>query len=274
MRSRMLLRRPAPRNGLVVRTVVGGGQLGHVPALVPALGHLLAFVAGQQAPAEGTDLAAGVVHVVLAADHMAAPGEHTGQSVAVASPPAVADVDGPGRIGRDELDLYLLPVADIGAGVPLLPLNQHGGKGIVQPAVIQTEVDKTGTCDLDGDHVIGQVPLQSSDDRRGQGPGIGARLLGRDHGHVGGPVPCSRLAGRSRCTRPGDGEVQAHFSGSRRQQRRPRRRPTGHESAGIRLGRGGVVVGSGHRGPRIRGHSPIPRDDHREAPEYRPRRWQ
>ena len=64
-RIRSAAHRPAV--GDVVGPVVGGGQLGHVLALVPALGDLLAAPTGEEALAEGADLSAGVVDVVLAA---------------------------------------------------------------------------------------------------------------------------------------------------------------------------------------------------------------
>ncbi len=172
----------------IVRTVVLSRQVHHVPALVPALGHLVTPGPGQQAHAEGADLSPCVVDVVLAGHLVAAAGEHPGQGVAVAAPPAIAHVDRSGRVGRDEFDLDLLAVTDVGARVALLAFGQHGGHRLVEPPVVQSEVDEAGAGQLDPDHMIGQGPLEYLDHRGGEGPWIGAGPLGGHHGDVGRPV--------------------------------------------------------------------------------------
>ena len=53
-----------------------------------------------------------------------------------------------------------LAVADVGAGVAVLALVEHLGQGVVQPAVVEPEVDEAGTGHLDGDDVVGQAALQ------------------------------------------------------------------------------------------------------------------
>ena len=114
------VRRPSSGHRHVVGPVVVSGQLGDVLALVPAFGHLLPAMTGEQALPERPDLPTGVVDVVLAAHLIAGAGQHPGQGVAVTPPPAVSHMDGPGRVGRDELHLDPLAVPDVGSGVAVL----------------------------------------------------------------------------------------------------------------------------------------------------------
>jgi hypothetical protein len=86
---------------------------------------------------------------------VAAARQDPGEGVAVAAPPAVADVDRTGRVGRDELDLDLLAMADVRAGIAVLPQGQHGGQRLVQPAGVEAEVDEAGAGQLDAHHMIG-----------------------------------------------------------------------------------------------------------------------
>src|ERR1019366_8995235 len=142
------VRGPAAGGGHVVGTLVGSGQLGHVLPGVAALGDVTTGAPGQQALPQRADLPAGVIDVVLPADPVPGTGQHPGQGVAVTPPPAVADVDRPGGIGRDELDLDPLTVTHVGSRVALLALGQQFGQRVVQPAVVEREVDEAGPGDL------------------------------------------------------------------------------------------------------------------------------
>ena len=124
-----LVGRPAAGRGHVVGPVIGGGQFGHVLALVAALWDLVGHGAGPAGSPQGPDLSAGVVDVVLAADLVSGAGQHPGQGVAVTAPPAVAHMDGAGRVGRDELDLHPFAMADVRSGVAVLTLVEQVAPG-------------------------------------------------------------------------------------------------------------------------------------------------
>ena len=81
-----------------------GRELGHVVALVAALGHLLAARARPHRLAEQPDLVAGVVEVVLARDRVAVVLEDPRQRVAVGGVAPAGRDQRPGRVGGDELD--------------------------------------------------------------------------------------------------------------------------------------------------------------------------
>ena len=198
---------PPAGGGHVVGPVVGGGQLGDVLALVAAFGHLLGrLVRASRLSPRRADLPAGVVDVVLAADLVAGAVEHPGQGVAVAAPPAVADVDGPGRVGRDELDLDPFAVARCRGGRSRpRPRSTQLGQGVVQPAVVEPEVDESRTGDLDPvDDVGGRVGAPGPRPGRWPGPGelVPARLA-LTMATLVDQSPCSRRAGRSRWTASG-----------------------------------------------------------------------
>src|SRR5690606_27169154 len=140
---------PAPGLLDVLGAVVGAGQALDEAARVAALGQRPARPAGQDGLAEAADLPAGVVHVVLAGDLVAAALAQPAERVAVGGAPAVAGVDRPGRVGRDELDLDSLAVAEVVAGVALLALGDDLGQHLVEPGGRQVEVDEPGARDLD-----------------------------------------------------------------------------------------------------------------------------
>ncbi len=217
-----------PASGHVVGAVVLAGQVRDVLALVAPFGHVVARPAGQQAGAERADLASGVVDVVLAADVVAGAGQHPGEGVAVAAPPAVADMDGAGGIGRDELDLHPLAVTDVGPGVAVLTLFEDGGHGLDQPPVVETEVDEAGSGQLDGHHVRGPVALEHLHDRGGQGARVGAGSLGRHQGDVGRPVAVLPTCGTFEVDVPGPRRRRGRPRRPRWPPRRPRRPPAGH----------------------------------------------
>ena len=167
-----------------------GGQVGDVGALV-AVGRRLGRPAQQaqvgrlDAGPELVDLAAGVVEVVLALDLVAGGGEQVGQGVAGRGEAGVADVQRPGRVGRDELDVDPLPVAEVD-GAERLALGQDPADQPGEPALVEPDVDEPGTGHLDPGHPVGQ--LQVGDHGLGDRPGRRLGRLGQDQGHVGGPV--------------------------------------------------------------------------------------
>ena len=112
-----LLAAPAAGLGDVVGPVVPRAEVGDELAGIAVLGNGLAVLAGEHARAEAPHLAAGVVDVVLAGDLVPRALEEPGERVAVGREPAVADVQRPGRVGRDELDHHPLAVADVGLRV-------------------------------------------------------------------------------------------------------------------------------------------------------------
>ena len=154
------------------------GQLGHVFALVTVICDGLAAAAGEQARSECADLAAGVVHVVLAIHVPARTRHHPGEGVPVRTPPAVADVERAGRVGRDELDLNPLAVPEIGARVVLLPFGDDLDEGVVEPARRESQVDEARARNLHVDQV-GRGILA---DRAGE---VGCKLA-----RIGGPDSC------------------------------------------------------------------------------------
>jgi hypothetical protein len=126
-------------------------QTRHVVAVVAVLGNLR--VASQQLEeaglhrrAESVHLSPGVVEVVLALDGPARGLQDAGERVPEGGVPRVADVEGAGRVGADELDLRAQPVRlrpPVGLAGPLdLP------KDVGQPAGGQADVDEAGTRDL------------------------------------------------------------------------------------------------------------------------------
>src|SRR5690606_6186785 len=142
-------------------------------ARVAALGQGPTGPAGQDRLAEATDLPAGVVDVVLAGDLVAAALEQPAERVAVGGEPAVADVDRPGRVGRDELDLDALALPEVVAGVALLALGDDLGQDLVEPGGRQVEVDEPRARDLDPLDVPRRVGLQRRGEAGGQLAGVG-----------------------------------------------------------------------------------------------------
>ena len=113
----LLRRPPADRPGRILARLLGLGQdrgrqlLGHVVdvvAVVAVFGDLAALADGHDRGAEVLDLAAEVVEVVLARDRVAGGGEDAAQQVAGEGAAGVADVERPGGVGRDELDVDVL----------------------------------------------------------------------------------------------------------------------------------------------------------------------
>jgi hypothetical protein len=174
------------------------GQLGDVLAVVGVVGkHHVApevlLVADPDAPGEPVDLGAGVVVVVLPVHLPPGPGQQLGDGVAEGGLAAVADVERPGRVGGDELDVHRLAGAVLRAAVVSVPL-QDVGERAGHGALGQPEVDEPGTRHLDrvDAECAGVDPLG---DLLGDLPRSASQDAGEGHGHVGGPVAVVGIAG-------------------------------------------------------------------------------
>ena len=115
---------------------------------VPVFGGRLAGDRGQHRAAEALHLRAGVVDVELARDRRAAGQQQARDRVAERRPAGVADVQRPGGVGADELDVDRVAAlgvvrAERGPGLDDGLGERAGGGGI------QSDVDEAGARDLD-----------------------------------------------------------------------------------------------------------------------------
>ena len=174
------------------------GQLLHVAALVAVLGKFDDFAlelpqAKIEGFAQGEDLVAHVVDVVFPHHLMAGGGEQVGQGVPQGGAAAVADVQGAGGVGADELHLDFLSGPEVAVAVgraQLVNLRDHP----VPEGVIDEKVDEAGAGDLHlGQHALGRG--QTADQNFGHLPGRHLGRLGQDQGQVGGQVAVAGLLG-------------------------------------------------------------------------------
>ena len=136
-------------------------------------------------------LAAGVVHVVFAADLEAGEGEHVRERGAVGRAAAVADVQRAGGVGGDELHLHLDALG--GATAEVRPLGQHlahhRGLGVGG----EREVDEAGARDLGPGDQLGRRQLGQQ--QAGEFARVALERLGELQREVGGEVAVARLLG-------------------------------------------------------------------------------
>ena len=97
------------------------GDIADIGTGVTVFGRWLTFDRGDQRVDEAIDLGAVVIEVVLAHHCCTLGGQQPAQCVADGGPPGAADVNRAGRVGRDELEVDVLPVEQtrttvIGAG--------------------------------------------------------------------------------------------------------------------------------------------------------------
>ena len=213
-------RRPSPRRPsraktgdlLLLGQVEQPGRLGEHPlrdrldvvALVPVLGHRPAERDGLQAAGEPLDLRPGVVHVVLAAHVGAAGLQQPGDGVPDRGPPRGPEGDRTGRVGRDELQVELLPGQRIGAAV--------GGAGghrldrdLAERALGEGDVEEAGTGHVHrGDAGLGAQLLGEELGDLARRPAGG---LGQPEGDVGGVVAVLAVLG------PLDDDLVGHVDG-------------------------------------------------------------
>ena len=116
-----------------------GGDVADVVAGVAVVGRRLALGGRDQRVGEPVDLGAVVVEVVLA-DHVGAlGGQQPAERVADGGPAGAADVDGPGRVGRDELEVDVRAGQDVGVAVA-----GAGAEDVVDDDVLRGGVDAAG----------------------------------------------------------------------------------------------------------------------------------
>ena len=118
--------------------------------------------------------------------------KHVGKRRTIGRTAAMADMQRPGRIGRDELDLHLAAVADIGLA-ELRPLAQgrrhsHGFRGAGDE-----EIDETGARDF----CLGDPGRlrQFRQQQAGDVTRIALERLGKLQREVAGKVAVARLPG-------------------------------------------------------------------------------
>src|SRR5690606_34870702 len=154
-----------------------GGDVADVPAAVACLRERHGDAARLEHPqpdayAEDVHLPAGVVHVVLPVDRVPRRLEQVRDARAVGGVTPVTDVQGAGRVGRDELDQDAGRFAFRTVSV-FVTLPQHAGDLAVQRFTGQPEVDEPGASDLD---FLDQLAL-------GHAPGDRLRELARLEAH-------------------------------------------------------------------------------------------
>jgi len=186
----------APQGGLRSRGLEVGGERAHVVAAVAVLGkrQLLAAqleIAHPGADREDVHLPAGVVDVVLAG-HLEADGrEDVGERRPVGRLAAVADVQRPGGICRDELHQHPL-TAPAAALAVARALRVDCAELACVGRGRQVEVDEAGAGYLGARHQ--RTRRQRRDDRRRQLARALARGPGEAQRHVAGKIAVLRLA--------------------------------------------------------------------------------
>ena len=162
------------------------GEVVDVRAGVAALGGRLALGAGQDAAAEVVHLRAGVVDVVLGLDVGARGLEQPVHGVAEGGPPGVPQVQRPGRVGRDELE-----VDDLTGGrvvVPVCRPGRHdGARQLACGRGVDGDVEEPRAGDVDG--LDPGQPLEALSELRRDLARRHTGALGELEGDVRGPVP-------------------------------------------------------------------------------------
>ncbi len=162
-----------------------GGKVDHVSAQVAFGGHFGGaaeplLVAGVERVAEVVHLAAGVVEIVLSGDVVAAGGHDIGERAAQDGAAPVPDVERPGRVDADELDLHALAGAEVDVA-EVAAVCQDGVHLAGQPLVFQGEIDEARRGDVDALDLF--RGLDEANDLPGDGERAGAdgpRQLERD----------------------------------------------------------------------------------------------
>ena len=176
------------------------GHLDHVPALVPVLGRLAAFVPREQRGGEGVELVAGVVEVVLPVHDGALGAEEVGEGVAHRDPAAPAGVEGPGGVGGDELEVDALALERPAVPVPLAG-GHDGAEHLVQPRGPEVEVHEAGAGHLGALERARALAVELLDQPGGDVAGWEPEGLGQLQRDIGGEVAERGVLG--------DGELDA-----------------------------------------------------------------
>ncbi len=170
------------------------GQLDHVLALVAALGRLGPGHPSGNRFREALDLAAGVVDVVLALGLVPDRLQQPHQGVAISGVAAAADVQWPGRVGRDELDQDPLGRLGRRRAEPIAGRDQGSQRPLV-PGVGEKEVDEAGAGDLDPVEAAGlaEVALELGLEAGGDIARAFPQRARQQHRRVGAEVTQIRL---------------------------------------------------------------------------------
>jgi hypothetical protein len=179
----------------------GGGQLpGHVVDVVAAiavLGDLLLAPDRHDRGTEVLDLAAEVVEVVLPLDGVTGRRQDAAQQVAGEGAAGIADVERPGGVGRDELDVDALGVLG-GHVTPAGGVGQDAGRGCGEGRVGYADVQETRRRHFHGRYGRGRVRSRRGD-VRGDGlrelEGRAAVVPGHPEGHVAGEIAVGSVRG-------------------------------------------------------------------------------
>ncbi len=159
-----------------------GAHLDDVVALVPVRRHRQPGGRGSERGAEPVHLHAAVVDVELPGHHGAGRRQHPGHRVAHRRPAGVPQVQRPGRVGRDELEVDPRPVQRVRPPVRR-PRPQHRRGHRARGGGVEGDVEEPRPCDVHrGDaRCLGQVRRDGGSDiaRRAAG------LLGQLQRHVG-----------------------------------------------------------------------------------------
>ena len=131
-----------------------GGDVGDVGAGVAVLWGGFALGGGDQRVGEPVDLCTVVVEVVLPYHLGALGGQHPAQRITDGGPPGAADVDGPGRVGRDELQVDLGPGQCLPVPVGAAARDDAVDDGTLRRGV-QAQVDEPGSGDFGRGHAGG-----------------------------------------------------------------------------------------------------------------------
>jgi hypothetical protein len=98
-------------------------------------------------------------------------------------------MDGPGRVGRDELDHHPLAMPEVEPPILALPCTDDVPQHVVQPRGGKVKIDEPRPSDVDGGHVRRGRGVQQLGDLRGQLPRVPPSSPSRSQGNVGGPLP-------------------------------------------------------------------------------------
>ncbi len=131
------------------------------------------------------DLGAGIVDIIFAGHGKAGEGEKIGERIAEHGAPAMADMHGAGRVGRDIFDVHRFAFADgaLAIGGALL---EHHAQHARPEGRRKCQIDEARSGDLDLVDV--RVGGEQRHDALGQRARGRVRGLGQHHGGIGGEI--------------------------------------------------------------------------------------
>ena len=182
-------------------------DVGDVAARVAVFRGGLAFGRGDQRVGEPVDLGAVVVEVVLAYHVGALRRQQPAQRVADGGPAGAADMDRPGRVGRDELQVDLVSGLGVGVAVGVAGVDDVVDDDALRRRV-QAQIDETGSGHLRRGDAVG--PGQRLGQPSGQLARVDADLLAELQRQVAGVIAVLGVA------RPLDGDHRRQRGGVER----------------------------------------------------------